>query len=328
MDKLAAMQVLVRVAKAGSFSEVARQMNVASSSVSRQVMLLERQLGAQLLNRTTRQLSLTEAGREYLKRAERVLRALHDADDAVARFHSSPRGTIRLNVPRALGRYVVAPLIPSFLERYPDLGIQFTMEDRFVDLVAERVDLAIRVGGLNNATHIARRLFHTKHVLCASPAYLERGEPISKPDDLTSHNCLAWQMCLEGPSCWRVSGPEGEHELLVSGNLTTNSEDAVLEAARSGLGITLLPDWVVAPHLRDGSLQPVLPEYVVQPADMDTSVYAVYPGTRHVSTKVRVLIDFLVEVYSLKTERPVDMNGASSPWPRMARHEDRAVRSA
>lgn len=303
MDKVFAMNILVRIVERGSFSEVARELNLAPSSVARQVTLLEESLGAQLVNRTTRQLQLTEAGREYYDRASKILRDIEDADEAVSQYHRVPQGTLHVTAPVSFSRHMVVPVIPGFLERYPEVKLQLTVSDRFVDLVAERIDVGVRFGGLRNSTYMVRKLLDVKRYVVASPSYLERHGIPETPDELLSHNCLTFRVRPAQSTTWRFRQDDQERLMPVRGNFMTNSSCDVLTAAVDGLGVAILPSYMVAKYLEDGSLQRLFTDYEVQPAHLDSSVYAVYPGTRALAAKTRVFIDYLVEVYGKLGDR-------------------------
>jgi DNA-binding transcriptional LysR family regulator len=302
MDKVFAMGILVRIVERGSFSEVARELSLAPSSVARQVTLLEESLGAQLVNRTTRQLQLTEAGREYYDRASRILREIEEADQAVSQFHRAPRGTLHVTAPQTFSRFLVVPMIPSFLERYPEVKVQLTACDRFVDLVADRVDVAIRIGGLRNSTYIVRKLMEIKRYVVASPAYLERHGVPEKPEDLARHNCLAFRVQPTQATSWRFRDGDLDQIVPVHGNFVSNSALDVLTGAADGLGIAILPSYIVSSYLEDGSLRRLYADYEVQPSHLGSTVYAVYPGTRTLAAKTRVFIDFLVDAYARLAE--------------------------
>ncbi len=296
MNSLNAIRLFAQAAEAGSFSEAGRRLGMAPSSVSRQVAALEDSVGAQLMHRTTRKLTLTEAGRLYFERVSRILAELDEASAAVSHLEAAPRGMLHVNAPPAFGVRHIAPAMPDFLARFPEVRIELTLTDSFVNLLEVGADLAIRVGELEDSSLIARRLAPNRRILCASPDYLARAGTPECPQDLAAHNCLVYTR-HHGDVNWNLGGPDGLEEVRVSGNLRTNDAEAVHAAALGGLGIALLPSWVVGAEVQSGRLVAVLPRYRAAPGALDTGIHALYPANRHLSIKVRAFIDFLVERY-------------------------------
>jgi len=295
MDSFTGLQLFTRTVEAGSFSAAGRELGLVPSSVSRQIGALEDALGARLLHRTTRRLSLTEAGRLYYERAVRILADIEEANLAVTNLESAPRGTLRINAPIAFGTLHVAPAIPEFLARYPGVQVDLTLTDNFVDLVAEGADVAVRVGELTDSSLIARRLAPNRRIICASPAYLERYGRPSRPEDLRRHNCLIYTRSQRNV-VWNLGAPDGRvTEARVSGSYQTNNTQAVHAAVIGGLGLALLSTWLVGRDLQAGKLVGVLTDYLVSPNALDTAIHAVYPHSRHLSPKVRAFVDFMVE---------------------------------
>lgn len=290
MDSLNAMEVFVRVVQAGSFSEAARALSLTPSAVSKQVSRLEDRLGARLINRTTRRLGLTEEGTAFFDRAQRILADVGEAEQAVTHLHGAPRGTLKLNSPVVFGRMHIAPLIPAFLQQHREVRIDFTVNDRFVDLLEEGLDLVIRIGELKDSSLIARRLATNRRVVVASPEYLEKHGRPERPRDLAAHNCLIY-LYRSTKNLWQFDGPEGPESVEVRGDVEANNAEVILELVRSGQGIALLPTWLVGQCLRGGHLQQVLKGY----AAADSQIYAVYPPGRHLSPKVRTFVDHLVQ---------------------------------
>ncbi|WP_421708332.1 LysR family transcriptional regulator [Algihabitans sp.] len=284
------MEIFVRVVQAKSFSAAARALDLSPSAVSKQIGRLEDRLGARLLNRTTRQLSLTEVGQAFYQRAERIIADIVEAEQAVGDLHAAPRGLLRVNAPVAFGRLHMAPLLPKFLESYPEISVELTVNDRFVDLIEEGMDLALRIGELADSSLIAKRLAPNHRVVCAAPAYLAaRGTP-RLPADLQKHNCMTYTFRTNRHD-WRLEKDGVAEAVTVSGNLETNYAEVLMAAALAGSGIVLLPLWLAGPQLTSGELVEVLPDWQAQ----DSAIYAVYPHARHLSPKVRVFVDFLSE---------------------------------
>ena len=291
MDNLSALEVFVRVVQAGSFSAAARAMDLTPSAVSKQIGRLEDRLNARLFNRTTRQLNLTEEGGAFFERASRILNDLEEAEQAVSHLRAAPRGTLRLELPTAFGQLHIAPLLPDYLARYPEMRIDVSMSDRFIDLVEEGKDLAIRIGDLQDSSLIVRKLASNRRVVCAAPDYLAgRGAPVT-PADLADHNCVVYSY-RAARNDWRFRDAEGvDHIVQVSGNLEANNAEALHAVVAKGLGIGLLPLWLVGQDLCSGRLVEVLSDYEAP----DSAVHAVYPPGRHLSPKVRSFVDFMVE---------------------------------
>ena len=295
MDVLGAMRLFTKVVETGSFSETARRLDLDQSSVSRQIGALEDRLGVRLLNRTTRRLNLTEAGRLYYERAGAIVAEVEDADAAVSQLSGSPRGVLRINAPVVFGRLQLAPALPKFLGRYPEVKIDLTLTDHYVDLIEEGSDVAIRMGEPRPSSLIARKLADNPWAICGSPDYLERSGSPATPEDLVAHNCLTRRPQAGGTFVWQFEGADGRHEVAVSGNLRTNNSEILRAAAIGGMGLVRLSEWIVRPEIRAGSLRLVLEDYEVSPMGSEGPIYAVFPHSRHVSAKVRAFVDFMAE---------------------------------
>lgn len=289
MDRLAALEAFVRVAETGSFSEAARRLRTSKSAVSRLVAALEADLGVRLIHRTTRSLTLTEAGRGYCARAGRILADLAEADQSVTRMQAAPRGRLIVNAPMSFGHRHLGAAIPDFLARHRDVSVELTLTDRFVDLIDEGVDVAVRIGTLADSSLVARRLAPIRRVVCASPDYLSaRGTPAS-PEDLVGHDCITYSNVPVAQE-WRFADPDGKpRPVAVAGRLTVNNGDAIRAAVLGGAGLALLPTFIVGDDLREGRLMTVLDRFIPQ----DMTLNAVYPHARHLSPKVRAFVDFL-----------------------------------
>lgn len=291
VDHLAEMAAFVRVVEAGTFTGAAQRLGWSKSMVSRRIAELEDRLGARLLNRTTRRLSLTEAGDAYYRRCARILAEIDDAEDEIARLSAEPRGTLRVNAPMSFGTQHLAPAIAGFVGRYPQVRIDLTLDDRFVDLIDDGVDVAVRIGVLADSSLIARRLAPSHVVLCASPAYLARRGVPERPADLAAHDCLLYSNAVSVDQ-WQFPGADGAAETVrVRGPMVANNGDVLREVAIAGLGIARLPTFIVADALADGRLRPLLCRHRLP----ETPIHAVYPHSRHLSTKVRAFVDFLAE---------------------------------
>lgn len=290
LDTLVGMAVFARVVDDGGFSAAARALGMSKSAVSKQVSALEDRLGARLLNRTTRRMSLTEAGAARIDNCRRVLAEAEAAESAVGALQSEPAGVLRVNAPVTFGAVHLAPALPDFLARHPAVTIDLTLNDRMVDLVDEGYDLAIRITRLADSSLIARKLAPGRRVMVAAPAYLERCGVPATLVDLKEHDCLSYTYVAADEE-WRFRGPKGEEAVRVGSRLRANSGEVLRAAAMAGAGIAALPTFICGADLAAGRLVRVLPEY----DNTNFAIYAVWPAGRHPSPKLRAFIDFLAE---------------------------------
>lgn len=290
LDRFTGMQVLSRIAALGSFSAAARSLGLSQTMVARHVDAIEDRIGVRLFHRTTRRMTLTEAGQRYLAAAERILAEVEEAEAAATAEASEPRGTLRLNLPLAFGLRQAVPAVADFAALHPGLTVDIGLSDRVIDLVEEGWDLAIRIGQLRDSALIARRLAPIRTVLCAAPAYLsERGTPRTLAD-LADHECLGYTLPTPAAAGrWRF-GREGQFEVPVRGSFRANNGDALRAAALAGLGLVYQPTFLFSEDLRSGALVPVTLD---QPCHQYASAYAVHLPARHVPVRVRRIIDFL-----------------------------------
>lgn len=290
LERLDAVAVFARVVEAGSFSSAARSLGLGPSAVSKSVAALEEHLGARLLNRTTRRLSLTEVGVAYYERARVALAALEEAQTAVTDLSAAPRGVLRVTMPVAYGSHVIAPLLPGFMDRHPEVRLEVIHSDLVVDLVNEGIDVAIRIAELRDSTLVARLLSPNRRVVCASPDYLARAGVPERPADLARFSLLAYALPT-GPADWMFQAEGRRIVQRVVGRLQTNNFILLREAAMAGQGLIRLSEYLVGDALRDGRLVPVLTDFEMA----DTGIYAVYPARRHLTPKVRAFVDYLAE---------------------------------
>ncbi|WP_405109584.1 LysR family transcriptional regulator [Phaeobacter sp. BS52] len=290
MIEIGAIPVFVAVAETGGFAAAARQLGITKSAVSKRIGNLETHLGMQLFHRSTRSISLTEAGEIYLSHAVQALGAAKEAEDAVTAMLGQPIGRLRVNAPMSFGCLHVAPLIKDFLERHPGITLDLTMDDRVTDLVEAGFDMAIRAGTLPDSALIARRLAPIHSVLAAAPEYLAQTGMPKHPEDLLQHSCLHYSYSRD-PREWVLCGAEGEVRVHPKGRMCVNNSEALCTALIDGLGIGRLPTFVAGAHLAEGRLMRVLPTYSL-PAQ---SLYAVFPERRHMPAKVRAFADYLAD---------------------------------
>ena len=290
MDKLASLRALVKVVESGSFAEAGRQLRLSRSAISKYVGDLEESLGVQLLNRTTRHASPTENGQMYFERAVVILSEIDAADQAVTQLQSAPRGLLHINAPMSFGTMRLGPALADFMTKYPDLQLQLVLSDDLLDPVQDGFDVTLRIAELESSSLIARKVVPVERVVCASPDYLERhGTPIH-PQDLRSHVSLTYGFLLTGNQ-WKLTGGDGVHWIQPAWSLCVNNAEVLRDVAVKGRGIALIPEFIAAEALKNGSLQVVLANYSAPPL----ALYAVYPPTRHLAVKVRLFIDFLVD---------------------------------
>lgn len=290
---ISVLQLFVEVMRQGSFAAVARDRNIDPSSVSRAIAGLEEELGIRLLQRTTRHLSPTEAGIAYFERIEPLVEEMQQAINIVTDVSGQPRGTLRITTSAAFGLKCIVPLLPRFSTAYPDLTIDLLLTDAVVDLFAERIDVAIRLGPLADSTLIAQQLMRTRYAVCASPQYLQQSGQPQQPSEVEDHNCLLFP--LAGfRSRWIFRDKQGElSKTPVRGRTIISSAIALQQCAVAGMGLALLPHWLIDDDLQAGTLVNVFPDYDVTATDFSTAAWLVYPSRAYIPLKVRVFIDFL-----------------------------------
>lgn len=295
LDRFTSLKVFVRVAASGSLSAAGRDMGLSQTMVTKHVAALEARLGVTLFHRSTRRLSITEAGQNYLESVERILGEIDAADASVAADRFDPRGMLRINAPVSFGSHQIAPLLAEFAKRYPLLQVELGLNDRLVDLAEEGWDLAVRIGSLDDSSLIARRIAPCRTTLAASPSYLESYGTPETVAELSEHNCLGYTLSrATGADRWSF-GQRGEFAVKVSGTLRANNGDALRAAAITGEGIIYQPTFIIADDIRAGTLVPLTLD---QPSVELGGIYAVYLPDRNPPAKVRAFIDFLVERFS------------------------------
>jgi DNA-binding transcriptional LysR family regulator len=282
------MAVFAKVVESASFAAAARHFDMSPAMVSKHVRTLEERLGVRLLNRTTRRVSATEVGQDYYERSLRILTDLEDAERAAGDLQTAPRGLLRVTTSVSFGSRRLAPAIADYLAAYPDVSIDMSLHDNYVDLLEERIDLAIRLGQLSDSSLIARKLCAVEMIACASPGYLAANGTPQKPRDLIKHNCLIYTYAAS--RAWTFTDRSGKDEIIrVTGRVSGNGGDALLALAVKDAGVALAPDYLVCDDLAAGHLVRLLPDYTMP----DIPVYAVYPHSRFLSAKTRTFIDFL-----------------------------------
>jgi len=299
MDRLSAMKTFRAVVEAGGFSAAARRLGLSKAAVSKQVAELEAHFGTALLQRTTRRLNATDAGRRYFENCVRLLDELTEVEAEVRNSQAEPSGRLRISAPINFGNAVLSPMICAIAQRYPRLEIQVELNDRFVDLIEEGFDVALRIRtSLPDSSLMARRLCKITRSVCAAPSYLKRMGMPKSPEDLKNHTCLIYTLSTS-PFDWKFSGGNKTTNVRVSGSIQSNNGQFLMSFLHAGIGIALLPDFTVGESIRAGRLKRVLENYAVEPHDL----YVVYPANRHQSPKLRAFMDMAAEHLSGQCDR-------------------------
>ena len=292
MSSIHYLRAFAGVVEHGSFTAAAVALNISKPVVSKQVSQLEKELGVQLLVRTTRTLHLTEAGETFAQYATKIIKDLQEAEHAVMPMQSEPQGTLVISAPQSLAYSFLPKILPIFQKRYPLIHLNVRITGRFVDLIEEGIDVALRVGKMEDSSLIARLIQTCQMQVCASPEYWQNYGKPTHPQDLSQHNCLIYQPASHA-RLWPFINPQGEKiSVKVNGNLQSDDGGLLLSAAKNGQGIFYVPSFLISEDLKSGVLEQVLAEF----SQKDTGLYALYPKTKHVPSKLRVFIDFLLEV--------------------------------
>lgn len=291
MTAITDLEIFARVARTGNMSAAGREMGLSPAVVSKRISLLEDRLNTRLFQRTTRQLTLTETGEGYFKRVVDILSLIEEAEDFVSRRNTKPRGLLKVTAPTSFSRLHMAPFLPDFMNKYPEIELDFNLTDNFVDIIREGFDLAVRIGELQDSSLVQRKLASDTRVICGSPDYLAKAGVPKTLADLDDHNCLS----AGAQDFWRLQDPEGgQRALKVKGNIRSNSFEFMREALLAGMGLGLRSTWDIAAELKSGALQIVLPEW--RGAD-SVAIYAVYPCRDFMPEKMNVFIEYLADLY-------------------------------
>jgi DNA-binding transcriptional LysR family regulator len=285
------METFVAVARTGSFAEAARRLNITASAASRRVTRLEAMLAVKLIHRTTRALSLTEAGEQFLLHAQSAMASATNAVDAAKSHHASPQGHLNVHAPMTYGKLYVAPLIPAFLRQYPNLSINLSLNDDVPDLLTAGLDVAITGRHISAGSYVARKIGTLASVLCVSPDYLHRNGPVTHPRELEAQNCLLYKHPENAPS-WVFSRGGETFEIPVSGNVHSDNTEVICEAAKAGMGIARLPRFIADPEIEAGRLVQVLSDFSMP----RKTLFAVYPDRQHKAAKLTAFLDFFIPI--------------------------------
>lgn len=292
MDHFNAIPYFIAVVDHKGFSPAAKALGLSKSAISKRITQLEAYLGVRLLHRTTRKISLTEAGSRYYEYAVKANREAQNAEDAVSQLQGEPQGKLKINAPMSFGLIHMAGLIPEFLLRYPKISIDLVMDDKTVDLIEQGFDVAIRNGELEDSSLIARRLAPIHSIVCASPEYLEKYGTPSTPTELSNHNCLLYSYSANKDQ-WQFSNESKEVSVRVDGNYRVNNGEALKQALTKGLGIGRLPSFIAGDAIREGKLVNIFPDYSMP----YKKIYAIYPERNYLPAKVRAFLDFAIEYF-------------------------------
>jgi len=293
----AELEFFVLLSRLGTLSAAARALDITPPAATMRLASMEKRIGARLLNRSTRKISLTPEGELYLQHASRLIEELRELDEIVSGNRRAPRGLMRVNVPLGFGRTVIAPLVSTFTAQFPEVEVLLEVTDRPIDLIAKGFDLAIRFGELPDNRLNARRLMSNRRFICASPAYLEKHGIPKTLAELAGHRCIVHRQNDDAYGVWRFL-IDGRTEIVkVHGVLSSNDGDIVQGWALDGQGIVIRSEWDVAKHLESGRLRRILPEFAMPSADL----YAYYPSKQHLPARVRAFVDFLVEKFANET---------------------------
>lgn len=295
MLTLQAIRIFVEVSHRKSFSAAGRHLGLSPGAVSRQIAALESELQVQLVNRSSRSLSLTEAGEIVRRSLQTVVDDVRSVEQLASELQKVPHGILRVHSRVTFGLHCVVPVLPEFVRRYPEIRLEFRLSDEEVNLLEDHVEVDIRVGGPADSTDMVRKIAPSHPVLCAAPAYIGRHGAPARPDELSRHNCLSY-LRREGPVFWNFTDGDGVVERVsVAGSIQSNSGEALRLLALRGAGVALVGEWAVQDDLRAGALVPLLPAYRVSTSDFDPGIYVVFRQKRNLPLKIRVFIEFLSE---------------------------------
>ncbi|GAB5096728.1 LysR family transcriptional regulator [Caballeronia sp. HLA56] len=293
MDRIDVMRLFIRVADTGNFSKAARAAGISQPTASKTIAGLEARLGAQLLRRSSRGLGLTEAGQSFYEGAVAIVESVDDVEARVGSGEASPSGMVRVALSPAFGRMCIVPHLPRFCAQFPDVRVEFTVAQRYINLIEEGIDVAIRIGPLSDSTQIARRIGSTEYLTVASPAYTERMGVPKTVDDLVNHECIAL-MSRDSPRVWPFAGPDGTKEHVPQGPVRSNDAEYVRAAVIAGLGIGHNAGWLYSRDVEEGRLVPLLKAFRPAPFPIN----AVWPGSRQLPGRTRVFIEFLADLFA------------------------------
>ncbi|MBD9638834.1 LysR family transcriptional regulator [Ensifer sp. ENS07] len=296
MDEMLTNRAFLQVVESGSFSAASVELGISVASVVRQINSLEGRLGVRLLNRSTRALSLTEAGGIYRKRIDDLIRQFESLKRDISSYQKDVKGLLRVHLRHSVGTHVIVPALPEFLTAHPDLRVEITLTDEREDLVAQGVDVAVWLGSLDDSNLITRKLSRSRRLICCSPKYVEKYGLPTSPEDLMQHNCIVYR-AKHYDNSWRLTKDGRTTTVAVSGNLESESSAVLLTSAVNGVGLAMLQERMTRQAILSGDLIDTFPDYEVSSTDSDIALFVVYPGSKQTSPKARAFIDFLVRLF-------------------------------
>jgi DNA-binding transcriptional LysR family regulator len=297
MDSLRSISIFVSAVHRGNFSAAGRELGLSPAAISRAVSELERKLGAKLLNRTSRTMSLTEAGALYFSHAEAILQQVAEAEGSVSSATKKASGTLRVHAWSLLGSRFVSPLVPQFLQKYPEIKVQLFLSNSSVNLAEQNIDLDIRFGRLSEGDLMVRKLGETEWYVIASPSYLDSSTPLEKPADLKHHNCIAYTLAAGGPNWSFVDSSGRRSDIEVKGSFQTDYGPSLLDAVTQDLGVALMPEWAIRKELASGQVRRVLTRYVASQFGYETGIYVLLARNKYTPAKTRLFISFLANSF-------------------------------
>lgn len=301
MEWVQTLRSFVNAVQLGSLSSAGRLLGCSPASISRHITSLEDELGTQLLKRSSRNLALTEAGQLYYAQVEQILQQLSEANRSISQLHAKPQGILRVHSRMLVGQLMLVPNLPDFMSRYPDITVDLVLSNSIAPVMEQSFDVDIRIGKLQDSSLIARKLLSSERVACATPEYLDAHPPLTAPEDLRNHNCLTYRINL-GTPVWRfMDAQQRVVEVPIKGSFQTDFGFALVELARAGAGIALLPDWSVHDDLASGRLVRIFPEYKVSHIAFENGIYAVFPKARQTSLKLQLFVDFMAAAFRRQT---------------------------
>lgn len=299
MEEFKRLRTFIKAVEAGSFSAAVRDISTVSSvsSIARQVRSLEDELGVRLMNRNTRRLSLTEPGQRLYESATRLLREFDKVQSELVSMHEQVKGLLRISLRVSLGMSIVVPALPKFIERYPELTIDLKLTDERIDLIANNIDVAVWLGPMADSDLVSKKLLPTRRIICGSDSYFARRGRPTEPEDLGDHDCLLFA-AANYTDTWGLQKDGTYQEIAVKGPIIADNGLVLVSCMKDGLGLAIIPEWMVRRELEEGSIIRVMDDYTVSPHPSHADLHVVYSSSRAMSRKIRVFVDFLVETFN------------------------------
>jgi len=289
------LKIFIEVMKCNSFTLVAKNLNVAPSSISRTIANLEKELGIKLFQRSTRKLVASEAGINYFTKISPLVDELELARNRARDINNNPSGTLRITASTMYGQLFIVPLLPSFIKKYPDLTIKLILSDSYLDLIEERIDVSIRTGALSDSSYISRKLKSMQYIICASPEYLIKHKSINQPEDIKSHNCLLFPRVGQNSNWLFKDKNNAMTSVDIHGSCFITNSQAIKQCTLAHMGLAMLPDWLIQHELHDQTLINIFPHHQVSATDFNSGIYLLYPSKKYIPLKTKVFIEHMFE---------------------------------